>query len=132
MSERGSPLSNDVLLAVLQERLANESKSLSDRMDGFRIDFSEMLSMIRLLEKQERDRNGAISDHTRAIAANNLRWDEHMIWAAGEALKITALQREKESSNAMWKVLSTEWRLLLLVAALSGTIVGIITQLIGA
>ena len=112
-------LTNETLLAVLQERVGNLQVGLNARLDSIRIDISELDNNMKALELRERERNGQITilNAANKLAAqerdqdrkdNAKQWKEHQVWAEGAESSFTSrvetLESQGHDSTVRWQI----------------------------
>lgn len=140
MTEQQQPLSNETMLAVLQERFSSHARQTNERLDQLRIDYSELKSSltaditnartevslgIRELNEREKERNGQIRELTLARQANDQRWMEHLADAGAdkEQLRVlTARDHDADIRNNQWRRMGNLGWELLRLAVMSGVI----------
>ena len=130
-------LTNETLLAVLQERVSNLQSGLNARLDSIRIDISELDNNMKALEVRERERNGqiAILNAANKLATqerdqdrkeNAQQWKEHHVWAEGEEssfdIRLKTLEGQGHDSGVRWRFLKSQWAALVAGVAFAGSV----------
>lgn len=103
---RTQPFSHEAIVAVLEERLEQHSRSTNERLDLIRIALSEIDSKMGGLESRERERNGQIARIT-------VWMTDHQALSNAKIADLDELTKQHHDSNVRAAVYRQWWVLLL-------------------
>ena len=114
-------LSNEAMLAVLQERIAQAERRNDERHDALRIEQSEMqarlLNEIGGLKLYQREQNGNVSKILGRVSSLEGKKVEHDDWHGANdqhiAQRIGVLEQEAHDGKVRHAVLVAEWKVMM-------------------
>ena len=102
-------LTNETLLAVIQERLDGFMREVREAAISSKLELSQINFTVKELEHRERERNGQLKEAVAKHAINDLRWIEHMAASVKSMDDLSALQRVHNDALTRSKVYQQWW-----------------------
>ena len=116
-------LSNETLLAVIQERLDGFMREVRDTSASTKLELSQINFTVKELEKRERERNDKLRILDNKHDINELKWAEHAALSVTTLKDVTMLKKAYDEGLTRHKVYSQWWVWVALGGAAMGGIV---------